>query len=271
MDGEAQGGAAIEVRDVRQRFGAEWVLDGVSFVVPRGQTTVLIGPSGAGKTVTIKHILKLFDPTEGEVLIGGRDLAEMRPDELTAVRNTMGVVLQGTLPFTCGLIFSLTVFENVAEPLRYRRPRWKEDKITEVTLRHLESVSLRDRSQDLPDTLSSGMAKRAAIARALALEPEVIIIDDFDSGIDGIRLRLLCTMLRDFQLDTGATLFLSTHDMGVAQALADHLAVITDGRTVISGPADDVFASNDATVRQFLARDTLDFTLPPPSAHVSGG
>jgi len=264
MGGQVQRDMAIEALDLRKRFGEEWVLQGVSFAVPRGQTTVLIGPSGAGKTVTIKHILGLFEPTEGEVLIAGRNVAQMSPNELKAVRNTMGVVLQGTLPFTCGLIFSMNIFENIAEPLRYRRQRWNEDKITEVTLRHLESVGLRDRAQALPAALSSGMAKRAAIARALALEPEVIIIDDFDSGIDGIRLRLLSTMLRDYQLDTGATLFLSTHDMGAAQALADHLAVINDGRTVISGPADDVFASDDETVREFLARETVDFTLPPP-------
>jgi phospholipid/cholesterol/gamma-HCH transport system ATP-binding protein len=197
------------------------------------------------------------------VLIGGRDLAEMNVGDLKAFRQSLGAVLQGTLPFTCGLLFSLTLFENVAEPLRVRQPRWNDDKITEVTLASLDSVGLLDRAKDLPASLSSGMAKRAAIARALALGPELVIIDDFDSGIDGVRLNLLCTMLRDYQLDSGATLFLSTHDMGVARALADHVAVSNDGRTVANGTADEVFASSDPTVQAFLATESTDFALPP--------
>src|SRR5829696_5613898 len=113
----------------------------------------------------------------------------------------MAVVMQGTLPFTCGLFFSLNVFENVAFPLRQRN-RWSEERVREVTMTHLGMVGLRDRSESMPEELSAGMAKRVALARALALEARIVIIDDFDSGIDGVRLALLCDLIRDAQQET---------------------------------------------------------------------
>jgi phospholipid/cholesterol/gamma-HCH transport system ATP-binding protein len=251
----ADGGsdAAIELVEVVNRFGSERVLDGASLVVPRGAITVLIGPSGAGKTVTVKHILGLIQPSAGVVRVDGHDLAAISEAELYEVRRGMSVVLQGTLPFSCGLFFSLNVYENVAFALRERKPRWAPERVHQVTMDHLQMVGLQDRANDMPETLSSGMCKRTALARALALEARTVIIDDFDSGIDGVRLALLCELIQDVQSRTGATFLVTTHDMTAARTLADHVAVIHEGRIVASGDADAVFSSDEPLIGQLVA------------------
>jgi phospholipid/cholesterol/gamma-HCH transport system ATP-binding protein len=246
---------AIDLKGVSKKFGSELVLDGVDLEVPAGQITVLLGPSGAGKTVTIKHILGLIRPTKGFVRIEGQNLSSLDDDQLNDVRRGLSAVLQGTLPFSCGLFFSLDVFENVAFPLR-DRTRWPEERIEEVTMARLGEVGMRDQARLMPEQLSSGMAKRVALARALALEARIVIIDDFDSGIDGVRLALLCDLIRDTQRSTGATYLLTTHDMSAARKLADHVAVIHEGRTVAGGPADEVFASSEPIARQLVSGGT---------------
>lgn len=252
MPADRRSGAPIELRSVVKRFGGERVLDGVDLAVPRGAITVLLGPSGAGKTVTVSHIFGLIQPTSGVVRVEGRDLAALSEDELYELRRGMAAVLQGTLPFTCGLFYSLDVYENVAFALRTRKPRWSPERVREVTLDHLQMVGLRDRAEDMPDTLSAGMSKRVALARALALEAGIVIIDDFDSGIDGVRLALLCELIRDVQRSTGATYLVTTHDMSAARELADHAAVIHEGRIAASGAADAVFNSTDPLVHQLI-------------------
>ncbi len=252
MAADQEPGAPIELEEVVKQLGSQRILDRVTLSVPHGAITVLLGPSGAGKTVTIKHVVGLVDPSSGAVRIEGKDLATVTEEELNEIRQAMAVVLQGTLPFTCGLFYSLNVFENVAFALR-ARTRWPEERIREVTLEHLEMVGLRDRAEDMPDVLSAGMAKRVALARALALEARIVIIDDFDSGIDRVRLALLCELIRDVQRESGATFLVTTHDMTAARQLADHAALIHEGRIVASGAADDVFGSDQPLVRQFVS------------------
>ena len=202
MSTEGKPGMAIDLQRVVKRFGSQRVLDEVDLEVPEGRITMLLGPSGAGKTVTIKHVLGLMRPTSGFVRVEGRNLSKLTEEELYELRRGMSAVLQGTLPFSCGLFFSLDVFENVAFPLRERN-RWSEERIAEVTMARLGEVGLRDQARLMPEQLSSGMAKRVALARALALEARIVIIDDFDSGIDGVRLALLCELIRDTQRSTG--------------------------------------------------------------------
>jgi phospholipid/cholesterol/gamma-HCH transport system ATP-binding protein len=244
--------AAIELTGVVKDFRGVRVLDGVDLAVPSGAITVLIGPSGAGKTVTVNHILGLMDPTMGTVSVAGKDLAMLSDTELNELRHGMAAVLQGSLPFTCGLFYSLNVYENVASPLRQRRPRWSPERIDQVTRESLQLVGLAANVNDMPDQLSSGMAKRAAIARALALEAPIVIIDDFDSGIDNVRLALLCDLLREIQREMDATFLVTTHDMSAARKLADHVAVIHEGRIVASGEADEVFADDSPLVSQLI-------------------
>jgi phospholipid/cholesterol/gamma-HCH transport system ATP-binding protein len=249
------------VKEVRSERGlfvkelpSERILDGVNLVVPAGAITVLLGPSGAGKTVTVKHVLGLMQPSSGVVRVEGKDLAAISEDELNEVRRGMGVVLQGTLPFTCGLFWSLNVYENVAFPLR-DRTRWTAERIDRVAMEHLDMVGLRDRAYDTPDQLSAGMCKRVALARALVLKPRIVVIDDFDSGLDAVRLSLLGELIRDLQRRTEATFFLTTHDMKMARELADYAAVIHEGRIVASGNADTVFRSTDRLVRQLVTSE----------------
>lgn len=252
MPVDRQPAAAIELEGVVKSFGPVRALDGVDLAVPRGAITVLLGPSGAGKTVTIKHIVGLLQPSAGSVRVEGKDLAELTEAELYELRRGMSAVLQGTLPFTCGLFYSLNVYENVAFALR-ARTRWSPERIDQVTLAHLEMVGLRDRANDMPAQLSAGMCKRTALARALALEARIVIIDDFDSGIDGVRLALLCDLIRDAQRSIDATFVVSTHDMTAARKLADHAAVIRAGRIVASGDADAIFGATEPSVHQLLA------------------
>jgi phospholipid/cholesterol/gamma-HCH transport system ATP-binding protein len=244
--------AAIELVGVVRAFGSERALDGVDLAVPAGAITVLLGPSGAGKTVTVNHIVGLIHPSAGVVKVEGNDLATLSEAELNELRRGMGVAHQGNQPFTCGLFFSLSVYENVASPLRARMPRWSEDRIHQVTIEHLEMVGLRDRVDDMPETLSSGMRRRAALARALALDARIVIIDDFDSGIDGVRLALLCDLIQDVQKETDATFLVTTHDMSAARKLADYVAVIHEGRIVVTGDAASVFDSDEPLVAQLI-------------------
>jgi phospholipid/cholesterol/gamma-HCH transport system ATP-binding protein len=254
MPAEAPPGA-IELEGVAKTFGGKEVLRGIDLEVPAGEITVLLGPSGAGKTVTISHIVGLLQPTRGRVKVEGRDLGWLTDEELNEVRQRMAVVVQGTLPFSCGLFFSLDIFENVAFPLR-QRTRMTEDEIRETVLGYLGMVGLRDRASAMPDELSAGMAKRAAIARALALEAPIVIIDDFDSGIDGVRLSLLCEILAEAQRSAHSTMLVSTHSMSAARRLADRVAVIHDGSIAASGPADEVFDSAEPLVHQLVTGGT---------------
>jgi phospholipid/cholesterol/gamma-HCH transport system ATP-binding protein len=244
--------AAIELEGVVRTFGSERALDGVDLAVPRGSITVLLGPSGAGKTVTVKHIVGLIYPTAGVVRVEGKDVSALSDAELNEVRRGMSVALQGNQPFTCGLFFSLDVYENVAFPLR-ERTNWPPERIDQATIDHLTMVGLRDRARAMPDQLSSGERKRTALARALALHADIVIIDDVDSGIDGVRLALLCDLIKDVQTACGATFLVTTHDMAAARQLADYAAVIHEGRIVESGEADDVFSSDEPATRQLIS------------------
>jgi phospholipid/cholesterol/gamma-HCH transport system ATP-binding protein len=244
--------AAIELEGVIKEIDSERVLDRVDLAAPTGAITVLLGPSGAGKTVTVKHVVGLMQPSAGRVMVDGRDLASLDEEALNEVRRTMGVVLQGSLPFSCGLFYSLNVFENVAFPLR-ERTRWPEDRIRRVTIEHLEMMGLGDHISLMPDQLSAGMTKRVALARAFALQARIVIIDDFDSGIDGVRLALLCELIAELHERTGATFLITTHDMAAARRLGEHAAVIHQGRIVAAGLADEVLASDDPLVSQLVS------------------
>jgi phospholipid/cholesterol/gamma-HCH transport system ATP-binding protein len=248
---DLQSGTPIELVDVVKHLGGQRVLDRVNLVVPDGSITVLLGPSGAGKTITIKHIVGLILPDSGVVGVRGRNLSALSDDELNEVRREMSVAMQGNQPFTCGLFFSLNVYENVAYPLR-TRTRMPPEELHQVVMQHLDMVGLRDRAASMPEHLSSGMRKRTALARALALDARIVIIDDFDSGLDGVRLALLTELIQDVHAQTGATFLVTTHDMTAARQLADHVAVIHEGRIVEGGAADAVFGSREPLVRQLV-------------------
>ena len=243
--------AAIELEGVVKQFGSEQVLKGVDLAVPRGKITVLLGPSGAGKTVTINHIVGLLEPTEGVVKVEGKVLGMLSDEELNEVRRGMSIAMQGNQPFTCGLFFSIDVFENVAFPLRERTGLSPEE-IEQTAMAHLSMVGLHDHARQMPDQLSSGERKRTALARALALDARIVIIDDFDSGIDGVRLGLLTELIDDVHKATGATFLITTHDMNAARQLADYVAVIHEGRIVERGTPEMVFDTSEPAAKQLI-------------------
>src|SRR3954466_1485906 len=247
--------SAIELAGVAKEFGSHRVLDGLEFRVPVGAITVLLGPSGAGKTVTIRHILGLIDPDKGAVRVLGQDLSEISEEEVYALRRRMSVVIQGALPFTCGLFYSLNVHQNVAYGLQERTKFSKED-IDRRTSEALGMVGMKDQGEKMPSDLSGGESKRVALARALALESGILIIDDLDAGLDSVRLSLLCRIIKEAQEDTDCTVLVTTHDMTVARERADYVAMIRDGRIIASGPADEVLESDEPYVKQFVSGDT---------------
>jgi phospholipid/cholesterol/gamma-HCH transport system ATP-binding protein len=252
---DGQPSAAIELVEVVKQLGRQRILDGLDLVVPSGVITVLLGPSGAGKTVTIKHALGLMKPSAGVVRVEGRDLAAISEAELYELRRGMAAMLQGAVPFSCGLFDSLNVYDNVAFGLRERNTRWAPDRIDAVTMQNLRMVGLQNDAERMPSELSAGGRKRTALARALALEARIVIIDDFDSGIDSVRIALLCELIREAQRDTDATFLVTTHDMRAARELADHVAVLHKGRIVASGDPDAVFGSSEPFVRQLVTGD----------------
>ena len=255
-DIRVDGPPVIELVDVKKKLDDDLILDGLDLAVPPGAITVLLGPSGAGKTVTIKHIVGLLKPWKGVVKVEGQDLAKISEAELFEIRRRMAVMLQGSLPFSCGLFDSLSVYDNVAYALKERRPNWAPERIDEVTTEHLRLVGLQDHGESMPREVSAGMKKRTALARALALDARIVILDDLDAGLDSVRLTLLCDLIRELHEDAESTLLVTTHNMKAARRLADYVAVIHDGRVVASGRADDVFASGEPFVRQLVRGET---------------
>jgi phospholipid/cholesterol/gamma-HCH transport system ATP-binding protein len=241
---------AIETRDLHKRFGATQVLRGANLAVPEGVIAVVVGPSGTGKSVLLRHTIGLLRPDAGEVLVRGRSLSTMSRSEILALRLEVGVMFQDGALFS-----SMDVYDNVAFPLR-QHTDMTDDEIREAVMRRLESVGLADAARRRPAQLSGGMRKRAGLARALVLEPGIVLCDEPDSGLDPVRTALLGELLVDQHDQIGGTMLVITHNIALAQRIAEHVSVLWQGQVVAGGPAEDVFASDDAFIRQFLAAAT---------------
>jgi len=241
---------AVQTTGLRKAFGPHTVLDGVDLQIPTGLISVIAGPSGTGKSVMIQHITGLLAPDEGEVVVRGRPLSGLRPAELLALRADVGVMFQD------GALFSaMNVYDNVAFPLR-QHTDLEDHEIREVVMEHLASVGLEASAKMMPGQLSGGMRKRAGLARALALDPHILIADEPDSGLDPVRTALLSDLLQENHAATGGTVIVVTHNVGLIRQVAQHISVLWNGAVVASGMAEDVLASDDAFVRQFLAGET---------------
>jgi phospholipid/cholesterol/gamma-HCH transport system ATP-binding protein len=243
-------GCAIECRRVRKGFGSKMVLDGVELAIPEGMITVVLGPSGTGKSVLLKHMVGLMFPDEGEVLVQGRPLGSMHLPELLALRKRTGILFQDG-----ALWSSLNLYDNIAFPLR-RHTDLSERRIAEVVTRRLAEVGLSDAGKRMPSELSGGMRKRAGLARALVLDPEIVLVDEPDSGLDPVRTSLLCDLLLDLHHEYGGTYVVITHDLATIRRIGQHLVVLWAGRIVQAGAAHELFASEHPFVRQFLKGET---------------
>jgi phospholipid/cholesterol/gamma-HCH transport system ATP-binding protein len=244
----ADDGAVVELLDVRRRFDAHEVLKGVSLTVPRGETMVIMGGSGSGKTVTLRLIAGLIRPTSGVVRVFGDRIDALGEEELLPIRRRMGYVFQGAALFD-----SLTVHENVAYPLR-EHTSLPEAAIEERVVHFLSLVGLGPEVLGLlPSELSGGMRKRVGIARALAQEPRMLLFDEPTAGLDPTNARMVGELIVQLRGGVCDTAVVVTHDLELAKTVADRIAILIDGRFAALGPREAVLASDDPAVQAFLA------------------
>jgi phospholipid/cholesterol/gamma-HCH transport system ATP-binding protein len=241
---------AIEFVEVHKSFGSNHVLRGLNMGLPEGKISMIIGPSGTGKSVCIKHIVGLLYPDQGDVLVNGVSIPSLTDDELFAIRRKFGVLFQD------GALFgSLNLYDNIAFPLRQHTEKG-EDEIAEIVNRRMKEVGLGGEGGKMPNELSGGMRKRAGFARSLVLDPEIVLFDEPDSGLDPVRTALLCELIKEVHAENGGCYVVITHDIMSARRVAEHISVLWKGRIVESGPADELFASENPFVRQFLSGES---------------
>jgi phospholipid/cholesterol/gamma-HCH transport system ATP-binding protein len=241
---------AVEFVDVHKAFGRNKILRGLNMGIPEGKISMILGPSGTGKSVCIKHMVGLLYPDEGDILVHGESVPNMHDDELFAMRKKFGVLFQD------GALFgSMNLLDNVAFPLRQHTDKG-EDEILEIVDRRLIEVGLQDAGDKMPNELSGGMRKRAGFARALVLDPDIVLFDEPDSGLDPVRTALLCELIQEIHEESGGAYVVITHDIMSARRVAEHISVLWKGRIVESGPAEELFNSENAFVRQFLSGES---------------
>ncbi len=241
---------AIEFIDVHKSFGRNHVLRGLNMGLPENKISMILGPSGTGKSVCIKHIVGLLYPDEGDVLVHGVSIPSLSDSDLFETRKKFGVLFQD------GALFgSLNLWDNVAFPLRQHTEKGDEE-IAEIVNRRMSEVGLGGEGEKMPNQLSGGMRKRAGFARALVLDPEIVLFDEPDSGLDPVRTALLCELIKEIHAENGGCYVVITHDIMSARRVAEHISVLWKGRIVESGPAEDLFASENPFVRQFLSGES---------------
>src|ERR1700730_7246051 len=241
---------AIEFVDVHKAFGSNHVLRGLNMSLPENKISMILGPSGTGKSVCIKHIVGLLYPDSGDVIVHGESIPALRDAELFETRKKFGVLFQD------GALFgSLNLYDNVAFPLRQHTEKG-EDEIGEIVDRRMREVGLGGEGAKMPNQLSGGMRKRAGFARSLVLDPEIVLFDEPDSGLDPVRTALLCELIKEIHAENGGCYVVITHDIMSARRVAEHISVLWKGRIVESGPAEELFASEIPFVRQFLSGES---------------
>ena len=238
---------AVEFIDVKKTFGRNTVLNGLNLGIPDGQISMILGPSGTGKSVCIKHMVGLLYPDEGDVLVHGESVPNMADDDLFEMRKKFGVLFQD------GALFgSMNLWDNVAFPLRQHTDKGEEE-IADIVNRRLKEVGLGGAGDKMPNELSGGMRKRAGFARALVLDPQIVLFDEPDSGLDPVRTALLCELIQEIHEENGGAYVVITHDIMSARRVAEYIAILWKGRIVESGPAEELFNSDNQFVRQFLS------------------
>jgi phospholipid/cholesterol/gamma-HCH transport system ATP-binding protein len=242
----AEGNWSIHCRDVHKRLGGVPVLNGLNVSIPDETITVVLGPSGTGKSVLIKHLIGLMFPDSGDIIVHGDSVPGLTMPKLLELRRKVGVLFQD------GALFgSMTVFDNVAFPLR-QHTDYSEARIAKIVSDRLADVGLTEAMDDMPNQLSGGMRKRAGFARALVMEPDIVIFDEPDSGLDPVRTALLCDLIQEMHQLHGGTYIVVTHNIASARQIGEYIALLWRGRIVEAGDAERMFSSDNAFVRQFL-------------------
>lgn len=236
----------ISIRHVYQTFGSRQILKDVSLTVKDGETMVILGASGSGKSTLLKLIIGLLTPTSGEVLVDGKDMGRLSEEELNKARRNMGFVFQYSALFD-----SMNVKENVAFGLRMHT-KLPEEEIDRIVKEKLHLVGLDGIENLMPSSLSGGMKKRVSLARAIALEPKIILYDEPTAGLDPIRSTDISLLIKHTQKALHATSVVVTHDLKSAEMIADRMAFLYKGSFLAIGRPEDLKASEDERVKQFM-------------------
>ena len=236
----------IEFRGIHKSFAGKSVLQGIDLVIEQGEVMFIIGTSGVGKSVTIKHLIGLLRVDKGEIWFDGQRIDHLREKQFYPVRKRVQMVFQHSTLFD-----SLTLRENVALPLR-KHKRIRQSKALAEATQRLEQVHMADYADRYPASLSDGMRKRAAIARALTLEPEVVLFDEPTTGLDPVNARRVDKLIRELSDTLGVTSVVVSHDLTSIFAIADRIAFIYQGRVHLCGTPDEFRHSADPVVQQFI-------------------
>ncbi len=239
--------AIISLRGVTKSFGRHTVLQDISFDVPKGHITCILGPSGTGKSVLLKNILGLLRPDRGEIWVDGEQTVGMGEKDMYRVRRKFGVLFQD------GALFgSMSLYDNIAFPLREHTKK-PEREIKDIVFEKARMVGLLDHLKKAPGEVSGGMKKRAGLARALVMEPEIVLFDEPDSGLDPVRVAYLDELVVDVQARTGATFFIITHNIASVMRTAEYMGILFRSGLVRFASKDEMVADPNPIIRQFLA------------------
>ena len=236
---------AISVRDLCVAFGGRKILDHVSFDIRRGQTLVILGLSGVGKSTTLRCLMGLQRPDQGEIFINGRDILKMKPKEMDELRKRMGMAFQMSALFD-----SLTIGENVAFGLR-EHTKLSEQEIQRIIAEKLAIVDLQGMADLYPNQLSGGMQKRASFARTIATDPDIILYDEPTSGLDPVLSMVINNLIKTLQEEMNATSVVVTHDIRGAMTVGHQIAMLYQGRFAWKGTPEEFAASKDPLISQF--------------------
>jgi phospholipid/cholesterol/gamma-HCH transport system ATP-binding protein len=252
MKTSADSPSLIEVRHLVKHYDGRLVLDSFELSVGRGETCVIVGGSGSGKTTFARLLVGLERPDSGEIWVAGVDVARLRGRKLDILRRKFAVVFQGS-----ALLDSINVFDNVAFPLREAR-RWTSNEIDERVHAALSELGVDEASMKLPGELSGGMAKRVGIARAIVTEPEILVYDEPTSGIDPVGSRVIDELIERMRALHAVTSIVITHDMVTAYDVADQIVLLRGGRAIASGSPDELFRSHGKELEPFLLASGID-------------
>ena len=236
----------VEVDNVHKAFEDKVVLEGVTCQIPAGKISVVMGPSGTGKSVLLRHIVGLLYPDRGDVRVAGKSVPSLNEEELLELRRNVGMLFQDGALFS-----SMNLYDNVAFPLRQHTKK-SEREIKEIVMQRLEEVGLADAVKKMPNELSGGIRKRAGFARALVLEPEILLFDEPDSGLDPVRTALLCDLIKQIQQKYKSTGIVISHDINSCFNIGDHIILLHGGKVVDQGSKEALQTSSNPFTQQFI-------------------